>query len=255
MIPAERQALILSRLSQTGVMSIAQLADILEVSQMTIRRDIHTLEDEGRAISVAGGVQLPEKIFNEPSHNMKVSICNKEKVAIGFYAARLVKPGSTIFLDAGTTTLEIAHCLKDLPNITVVTNDFVICNYLAQNSQCKLFHTGGEVERENQSCIGYIAGDVVQQFNFDYGFLSTSSFARNGISTPSESKIAIKRKVIQNSINRYLVTDSSKYGLIGTFNIIPLNVLTAVITDSGLVESAQETITQLGIKLHLVDVK
>ncbi|CUW45530.1 transcriptional regulator, DeoR family [Brucella vulpis] len=253
MIPAERQALIVSRLSARGILSIAELAEMLGVSPMTVRRDIHSLEEQGRALSVAGGVQLPERIFSEPSHIVKAALYHNEKAAIGQLAAQMIRPGTVIYLDAGTTTLEIAYRLTNRQDLTVVTNDFVIAAFLSQESNCKLFHTGGEVERENQSCVGSAAGEAIRRFNFDLAFISTSSFGARGVSTPSENKIAVKRAVVESAVRRVLVTDSSKYGLIGTFNAIPLDVLSAVVTDAGLPENARETITQRGVELHLVE--
>lgn len=253
MIPAERQALIIQRLSERRVLSIAEIAEFLDVSQMTVRRDIRALEDQGRALSVAGGVQLPERILSEPSHLAKRAMAHNQKVAIGKFAAGLVKPGDVIYLDAGTTILEIARYLTAIPDITVVTNDFVIAAFLSQESLCRLFHTGGEVERENQSCVGMPAGIAIHYFNFDIAFISTSSFGSRGISTPHENKIPVKHAVVESSHRRILVTDSSKYGLVGTFNAIPLDRLNGVITDTALPQNAQDAITERGIELHLIE--
>ncbi|EJF89300.1 DeoR/GlpR family DNA-binding transcription regulator [Bartonella tamiae] len=253
MIPAERQAHILERLSERSVLSIAEISAILDVSQMTVRRDIRVLEDQGRAVSVAGGVQLIERIITEPSHLAKRVLAHEQKAAIGRFAAKMVKDGGVIYLDAGTTILEIAHHITDVKNLTVVTNDFVIAAFLAQESACRIFHTGGEIERENQSCVGAQAVMMIQSFNFDLSFISTSSFGFRGISTPHENKIAVKRAIIESSSRRILVTDSSKYGRIGAFNVIPLDRLSAVITDEGLSQNGRDAINLHGIALHLVD--
>lgn len=252
MIPAERQALIVQHLSQRQVLSIAEIADMLGVSQMTVRRDIRALEDQGRALSVAGGVELPERISREPSHVAKRAMAHNQKVALGRFAASFVKPGHVVYLDAGTTMLELARQLANIPDIIIVTNDFVIASFLSEESSCRLYHTGGEVERENQSCVGTSAGLTIRQFNFDIGFISTSSFGTRGISTPQENKIPVKRAVVERSSRRILVTDSSKYGLVGTFNAIPLEALNMVITDDGLPQNARDAITERGIELRLV---
>lgn len=252
MIPAERQALIISRLSGRGVLSIGELADLLDVSQMTIRRDIRMLEEQGRAVSVAGGVQLPERIFNEPSHLAKMSLSHDQKVAIGHEAAKLIAQDLVIYLDAGTTTLEIARNLIGRDDLTIVTNDFVVAGFIAQETTCRIFHTGGEIERENQSCVGTYAADTIRQFNFDIAFLSTSSFGPRGISTPAENKIAVKRAVVESAVKRVLVTDSSKYGRLASFNIFPLDMLSMIITDAELPETGAQTIKQRGVELQMV---
>ncbi|WP_419898659.1 DeoR/GlpR family DNA-binding transcription regulator [Roseomonas sp. USHLN139] len=253
MIPAERQTLIVARLTGRGVLSIAELTELLGVSHMTVRRDIQQLEREGRVMSVAGGVRLPEKISVEPSHIAKAVMAHGEKAAIGRLALSLVPPGAVIYLDAGTTTLEIAQGLAARDDVAVVTNDFVIAAFLSRESQCRLYHTGGEVERENQSCVGDPAAEAIRRFNFDIAFISTSSFGLRGVSTPSENKVAVKRAIAQSAARSILVTDSSKYGRIGTFNAVPLEALSAIVIDSGLPDSVRTAIRARGIALHIAE--
>ena len=130
MIPAERQSFIASRLVGRGVISIAELTDMLGVSHMTVRRDIQQLEREGQVMTVTGGICLPERISNEPSHVVKARLQHAEKAAIGRVAAGLIPADAVVYLDAGTTTLEIAKLLADRDDIKVVTNDFVVAAFL-----------------------------------------------------------------------------------------------------------------------------
>lgn len=251
MIPAERQKLILARLSGHGVLSIAELTDLLGVSHMTVRRDIQQLEREGRVTSVAGGVRLPQRILFEPPHITKAALASAEKAAIGRHALGMIPEGAVIYLDAGTTTLQIAEGLAERDDIAVITNDFVIAAFLTREARCRLYHTGGAVERENQSCVGEPAAEAIRRFNFDLAFISTSSFGLRGVSTPSESKVAVKRAIAQSAARSILVTDSSKYGRIGTFNAVPLEALSAIVTDSGLPEDVRTAIRERGIALHI----
>lgn len=251
MIPAERQTLILARLTGRGVLSIAELTGLLGVSHMTVRRDIQQLERAGRVMSVAGGICLPERISFEPSHAVKATVAHAEKAAIGRMAASMVPEGAVVYLDAGTTTLEIAQHIAPRDDIAVVTNDFVIGALLTRESRCRLYHTGGQVERENQSCVGEPAAEAIRRFNFDIAFISTSSFGLRGVSTPSENKVAVKRAIAQSATRSILVTDSSKYGLVGTFNAVPLEALSAIVTDAGLPESVRAEIGKRGIALHI----
>lgn len=252
MIPAERQKLILTRLRERGILGSAELVDLLGVSHMTVRRDIQKLEREGRLNSVPGGISLPARISFEPSHSSKAQMAQAEKLAIGACAAALVPAGAVIYLDAGTTVLEIARILAPRDDLTVVTNDFAIAALLAADSHCRLFHTGGLVERENQSGVGEMAARTIEGFNFDIAFTSTSSFGLHGVSTPSEAKVSVKRAITRVSARNILVTDSSKYGLVATYNAVPLDALTDLVTDSGLPENARSAISDKGITLHIV---
>jgi DeoR/GlpR family transcriptional regulator of sugar metabolism len=253
MIPAERQSFIASRLVGRGVISIAELTDMLGVSHMTVRRDIQQLEREGQVMTVTGGICLPERISNEPSHVVKARLQHAEKAAIGRVAAGLIPADAVVYLDAGTTTLEIARLLADRGDIKVVTNDFVVAAFLGKNSACRLYHTGGEVERENQSCVGDTAAQAIRRFNFDIAFLSTSSWGMRGVSTPAENKVPVKQAIVQSAVRAVLVTDSSKYGKVGTFNAVPLEALSAIVTDGGLADSVRDAICKIGISVHIAD--
>ena len=153
MIPVERRQIILEMVAEKGIVSIAELTDRMNVSHMTIRRDLQNWSSRSRCAGV-GGVQSPGRVAHEPSHQVKTALAMTQKAAIGKLAASLVQPGSCIYLDAGTTTLAIAQHLIHMESLTVVTNDFVIADYLLDNSNCTIIHTGGAVCRENRSCVG-----------------------------------------------------------------------------------------------------
>ena len=130
MIPAERQKTLLNLISKQNVISINNLVSILGVSHMTVRRDIQKLEEDGKVISVSGGVQLLERLSTEPTHDDKSLLATTEKIAISKKAVELIQEHSTIYLDAGTTTLEIAKQIANRNDLLVITNDFVIAHYL-----------------------------------------------------------------------------------------------------------------------------
>ena len=111
MIPVERRQIILEMVAEKGIVSIAELTDRMNVSHMTIRRDLQKLEQQGAVVLVSGGVQSPGRVAHEPSHQVKTALAMTQKAAIGKLAASLVQPGSCIYLDAGTTTLAIAQHL------------------------------------------------------------------------------------------------------------------------------------------------
>ncbi|WP_273383346.1 DeoR/GlpR family DNA-binding transcription regulator [Actinobacillus porcinus] len=252
MIPAERQQALLNLIHQQGIVSINTLVEKLGVSHMTVRRDIQKLEEEGKVISVSGGVQLLERLASEPTHDDKSLLATKEKIAIGKEAAKLVKPNSTIYLDAGTTTLEIAKQIAHEKDLLVITNDFVIAQYLMVNGQCNIIHSGGLINKSNRSSIGELAAQFLRQVAVDIAFISTSSWNLKGLTTPDEQKIPVKKAIIQSSQKNILVTDSSKYGKVATFLLYPLNTLDMIICDQGLPENAKEAITDMNIELLLV---
>lgn len=251
MIPAERQKKILKLLSASQIVSISTLVDTLNVSHMTIRRDIKTLEDMGHVISISGGVQLIERIDMEMRHDDKSELNQEEKEAIGILASQYVPYVGTIFLDAGTTTFKIVKYIKDYENLLVVTNDFEIANYLMRHGKCRIVHTGGTINKETYSCVGELAAAFVKRITIDVAFISTSSWSYDGTTTPDESKIVIKNTVVNNARKSILVSDSSKYGKLATFNVCDLSVFDTIITDQNLQRKAYNLLTSKGIRVEL----
>ncbi len=127
---------------------------------MTVRRDIQALEEAGRAF-LRHRRRAPCRAVwrRELPHLQKAAMNTGAKRAVGQAAADLVRDGMVIYLDAGTTLLELARQIAGRGGLTVVTNDFVICAWLSTHSDCTLYHSGGLVERANQSCVGGAASE------------------------------------------------------------------------------------------------
>lgn len=253
MIPAERQNYILTCLSERDVVSIAELTERLGASHMTVRRDIRALEDDGHVTSVTGGVRLSQQLKQELPHLQKAELHPREKQALGQQAASLIRDDMVIYLDAGTTMLEIARHMVGRQNLTVVTNDFVICAYLSIHSDYTLYHSGGLVDRSNQSCVGAATSDALRRFNYDIAFVSTSSWTLSGLSSPSEAKGPVKQIVTERARRSVLVSDSSKYGMTAAVNILPLSVFDAVITDQLIGDDVVKGLKNIGPEAILVE--
>ncbi|PVZ82859.1 DeoR family transcriptional regulator [Serratia sp. S1B] len=249
MIPVERHQQIVALVAQRGVVSIAELAERLDVSHMTVRRDIQKLEQLGTVVTVSGGVQSTERLTIEPSHQDKEALFSPQKAAIGQLAAQQIPINSCIYLDAGTTTLALARQINHRDDLTVVTNDFVIATYLLEQSQCKLIHTGGTVCRENRSCVGEAVAFALRNLFIDQAFISASSWSMRGLSTPNEDKVIVKKAIVEASRRRILLSDSSKFGKVATYLALPISALDVIITDDQLPQAAHAAIIQANILL------
>lgn len=253
MIPLERQRSILGILDERGSVSVNDLAEALDVSHMTVRRDIHRLEELGRVVSVAGGVSRPERLALDRSHAVKEGLQQAQKLAIARAAADQVQPGNVVFLDAGTTTLAIAQVLAAVPNLVFVTNDLTIALSLSERSESEVYFAGGALDRANLASDGSLTARMIAQFNVDVAFMSTSSFDLRGTSVPADAKLVVKHAIKSASARTILASDSSKYGRVASLLAIKLTDLDGIITDSGLPESAVENIRSSGIPLVLAD--
>ncbi len=240
MIPAERQRTILALLDKQEILSIAELTQQLGVSHMTVRRDIAKLEEKGEVFSVAGGVQRMQAVREELGHQVKATQNLAIKRALGEACRERVPPRATVYLDAGTTLLEVAKVLADRDDLLIVTNDFFIAAYLADHGKGQLYHTGGLVDRDNHSCVGELAARFLHGLNIDVAFISASCWNPRGISSPSQDKVMVKRAIARVARQSILVCDSSKFGRTGTFMAMETAEFDAILSDPDLPSASQE---------------
>ncbi|MBO6258158.1 MAG: DeoR/GlpR transcriptional regulator [Succinivibrio sp.] len=253
MIPALRQKKIISLMQEhEGVMSINDLVDFLGVSHMTVRRDLQILEQNKMVISVTGGVRLPNQLIHDPSLQMKENFATDEKNRIGKDAAKYVQDGQCIYLDEGTTSLALAHYLTNRSDLTVVTNDFEILNFLMKESSAQLIHVGGVVRRKNHSSVGMFAAKTISALNMDYAFISCSSWDLRGITTPDADKVLVKEAALESSINKILICDSSKYAKVAAYRVTELTRINEIVTDKKLPDNVKNAVINMGVKLTLV---
>ncbi|MDV7022907.1 DeoR/GlpR family DNA-binding transcription regulator [Atlantibacter subterranea] len=255
MIPEQRRDFIYRYVHEKNVASFNELAELMNVSHMTVRRDILALEEEGKVVLINGGIKLNNLLKLELPWREKAELNHDVKRKMGELAAMLIEPGQTIYLDAGTSIFEVAKAVaaSNCFNLTVVTNDFSISHYLMDMPHITLYHTGGLVEKRNRSCLGKSAANFLSTINIDVAFISSSSWdLERGMSTPDEGKASVKEMVLQVSKRRVLVSDSSKFGKYAMFHICALSQLTDIICDTALPDDACQTLAAQNLKLHLV---
>lgn len=256
LIPDERRRQLLALVTELGSVGIAQLAERLGVSHMTVRRDIGLLEEAGRVVSVSGGVTLPSRIALDATHEVKLGMQPAEKQAIAEAAFALIQPGDLIYLDAGTTMLAIANRLAKEPReyqVDVVTNDLAVAAVVGARPGARVHLLGGRLDAPNMATEGPIAAAAVAEFNINLAFVSASSFDLRGLSVPTDAKVVVKRALAEHSARSYLVTDSTKYGRVAAFRAVPLGALNGIVTDAGLPQTAREHLIQLGLDLHVAE--
>ncbi len=246
MLPVERQRMILSYLAKNGNVSVVDLCNMYNVSEMTIRRDLTSLQSQGLLKRTYGGAIPTEPAFFEISQRAKLSMFIEEKKQIGIYCANLVRDGDVVFLDSGTTTLQIAKALKGR-SITVLTNDLNIASELLDCHAITLFIVGGELNRENNNLLGSKAISFFDDIRGDVLFLAVEGVDENaGFTVPDLDEVPIKRRMMGTVDKVYVVSDHSKLGRNSMGIIAPIGGVTALITDAGasddLLEPLQEKV-------------
>ena len=239
-------------LKSHNLANVDELVAAIGSSPATIRRDLIRLDEQAVISRTHGGVTLNRFIPNQPTTNEKLLRNLPEKRAIAQYAASLVKPGSSVVLDAGTTMLEFARLLTHIP-LRIITADLHIALFLSGFKQIEVTIIGGRIDDSSQSCVGDHGRQLLRQVNPDIAFISCNSWSlEKGVTTPTEEKTALKADLAANATQRVLLADSSKYGRYSLFRALELNQLTHIITDKNLDRSVCNMLEQQSIPLHLV---
>lgn len=230
MIPFERQQRILEELKK-GTVYIDQLAEMLGVSEITIRRDLKRLEEDGLINRLHGGAAIPVDTTRETTMDHREGLYTKEKDRIGQYAASLVEDGDVIFIDSGTTTKAILKHLHKHKEIQIVTNGF---KNIEEGIRYDLPVTliGGELKKETYAFIGPITRKVIDMYYFDKCFLGANGIDKEfGLSNADPNESLIKEQVIHRSRESYIVSDHSKFHANSTFTFASLADV-SILTDA-----------------------
>lgn len=253
MLQIERRQMIIQYLEEHESATVEDLAKMLDVAPMTIRRDFQYLEDKNIATRTFGGAVLKSKLIAEVPYENKSLSNMEEKKRIAEHAASLVLNGQIVILDAGTTNMEIAKLLLKKQNLIIVTTDLKIAVLMSSSTDFDVLCTGGNIQNSTCSCLGSNAVDFLKNINADISFIGSSSIdAEHGITTPSLLKSDLKKQMMKCSDKSILVADSSKFGKKSFIKVCDLNNFDQIITDNNLNEHTIAEIKNKKINIVLV---
>lgn len=253
MFQVERQEKIVKILEEKPRVTVEELANLLDVTPMTIRRDLKYLESVQIISRTFGGAVLKSKLTLELSHKEKELQNTKEKQRIGNAAAEWVEDGQTVILDAGTTTMEVAKQLLRRQNLTIVTNDVLIAAYLVVASNFAIYCTGDRVQNITGACMGSRAIQFLKQIYADIAFIGTSSVdVELGVSGPTSEKAELKKEIILSAEKTILVADNSKFNKKSINKICSLKELSLIISDRDLDAEIVKKLKKTKVNLQLV---
>lgn len=201
--------IILKILQTNKTIKVQELMEKLNVSEATIRRDLNTLEKNGKIKRVHGGAVL--NLSNEEDIISKKTIHSKAKEKIGKLASQYIKNGNTIYLDAGTTTEALIKFLEYKKNIKVVTNGISHLEILNRYG-IETYLLGGEAKFTTGATVGIGAIHSLRTYNIDIAFIGTNGVTKEGYSTPDTKEAMIKSEVVNRANQVYFLCDSSKFG-------------------------------------------
>jgi DeoR/GlpR family transcriptional regulator of sugar metabolism len=228
----QRRGDIAERLRVEGEASIAALAGLYGISEMTIRRDLDYLEAEGLARRARGGaIYLHSRAYEPPIHQ-RAALQAEAKCRIGAAAAAMVQEGETVILDIGTTTAAMAKALRDDLAVTVVTSSLLIANELATKPGLRTIVTGGTVRPGELSLIGPRAQNAFAEYHCDAVYLGIAAVALEGLTEYNEDDAYVKRAAIASARRVVVLADATKLGRVTFAAVAPLAVADVLITDA-----------------------
>jgi len=217
MLSAERNRLLRRRLFERGSIRVSEEARAFGVSEETIRRDIKLMAAEGIADPVFGGAVLKPSTtlaaLGIPPVDQRGQVEEKAKAAIGAAAAALVEPGQALIIDAGTTTLAFARCLRQLRRLTIITNSIPVAHLAAEIPESVTYVIGGKIVPDSLSMIGPQAQRDLALVSADWAFLGAAAIdIDRGFTSADPYEAEVKRAMITAARQTVILADATKFG-------------------------------------------
>lgn len=248
----ERQQRILTQARAEGRVEVAALAEALEVTQETVRRDLDRLERQGLVRRVHGGAIPTGRLDFEPGLNHRDATASSEKARMARVAVGLLPREGTVLLDAGTSTARVAAALPDDSRLTVVTNALPIATQLATRPTLTVHLVGGRVRGQTLAAVDAWALETLRRVTVDVAVLGTNGISvRRGLTTPDVSEAGVKSAMVAAGRRVVLLADSSKYGNDQFSQFATLSEIDVVVSDAGLDDEAHAAIAREGPEVML----
>ncbi len=250
LIPAQRREKIQDFLSVHQIARTADLMDLLEASEATVRRDLEWLEQKGILERTHGGAILNQRVLLEQEYQQRAQQNPEEKKRIGELAASLIEDGDIVFINSGTTSTEVLKHVRRDSHITVFTNNVNAAIELGDPG----FHyylTGGEFQSRSNSLAGRFALDNLNLVFANKLILGVDGISlKHGCTVPTNDEAEVVRKMIERTKGQIVVAaDHSKWGAVSNFHVANIDEVDKLVTDAGFDRSARKELATHSIEI------
>ena len=231
MLKRERLHKIVEMVNTQGIITVNEIINKLDVSDMTIRRDLDELDKAGKIVRIHGGAQsISYSINQELSHSEKQELQMEEKRKIVQLASTYINDGDTIFLGPGTTIELLSHFLVN-KHIRIVTNNYPAFEILKQSDSVNLILTGGDFRKNTGALVGPITNTNLKRINFTKAFISANGIHNESICTYNIEEGEAQEIALNNSRTKYLLLDNKKLNKDDFYVFYNLHDIDYLITD------------------------
>jgi DeoR family transcriptional regulator, fructose operon transcriptional repressor len=244
----ERLKKITRIIIEKGFATPEELAASVKVAAITVRRDLILLEKRGTIKRVHGGAVPLSETRNIQHINQRLEENIEAKKKIARYAASLIEPGRTVFVDAGSTCCYLAEILPKDKNITVISHSLDVINIIRNRTGVNLIGIGGEYNDALNAFVGPIAESNLRSFNAELSFIGASSVdIKQGSTNNTPAEKIIKNIMNDQSARGYILADAEKFGKVSTYQSIPIDSIKNIITDDTLPAKTAEEFRKKGV--------
>lgn len=252
MFAPERHRAIETIVRQKGRLTVSELARQLGASGITIRRDLRVLEAAGKVVRAHGGVLHPEFLEAEPGFEHKAVDAVEAKVALAKAVAAEIPDRGQVFIDSGTTCLEVARLLLDRRELTIVTNSIPLLQ-LGTQAKARVVGVGGEVRAVSLALVGGLALEWLRGLRFDVAVLAASGLdATEGASTTELSEAAVKQLAAARATKRVLVSHAAKWNKPAAVAFAGWDRFNVFVTDARLSAAEKTQLRRVGVATKVI---
>ncbi len=246
----ERRSKLLELVRERGFAALPDLAELLTVSESTVRRDLEALEDAGHAKRTHGGVFYTGASPKLPHFDQLQPANWDKKRAVARRAAELICDGDTVLLDGGTTTYEVARLLVGRP-LQIVTNSLPVANLFASNATTDLVLLGGYVYPRTGVSLGPYANEMLERLNVRRTVLSVAGINERGFYNSNLLLVETERAMMKAGEEVIVVADSTKFGHQSLSHLAPLNEASQLVVDDGISADWKRKVEAVGVRLTI----
>ena len=252
MLVQERRCSIIAKVNEHRMVKVTDLMDEFGVSIETVRRDLEHLEKLGHLQRVYGGATAPGIYGEEPAYRNREILNYEEKRAIGRKTAELVTDGDTLFMEVGTTMLEVAACLRDKKRLTVITNATQIATEMLHNPDCNVILLGGEMRAGELATSGAMAEANLQNFYANKLIMGVGGISMaSGITDYNIPEASVRRAMITRAKTVIAVADYSKFGVTAMNCICPVSAVDTLVVDWSVPNKTLTEFRAAGLAVHV----
>ncbi|MFN3800991.1 DeoR/GlpR family DNA-binding transcription regulator [Belliella pelovolcani] len=250
---AERHRYILDKLNQAGIVHVSDLSKELNVTVVTVRKDLKLLEDKGLLFRSHGSATLHSPYVNDKPVNEKKLVRVEEKIKIAQAAVQLVEKEEAIIIGSGTTVVSFAQLIPKDQKLTVLTAAMNVTLALIDSPEVEIVQLGGVVRKSSSSVVGNYAEEMMANFACSKLFLSVDGISLDfGLTTSHMMEAHLNAQMIRSVQKTIVLADSSKFGKKGFGKICNLEDVDMIITDSGIPDIYKEKLEEMGIEVRVV---